>query len=537
MTLRSRSAADRARTSWLGPPVFLVSVLLIAVCGPTPAAAQVAEAWLRYTPIDAYAGRTSARLEGMGSLEVAVEDDQSLIDPFHYGRNPAALLMARDTSMVMIPTSYQNFDDAYYGMAHSAVGRSAGFHGEFRPTKKWGMAADLDYGSLNASRHDLCPSPDDCRFIRDFDLPVAPELGPVTTDRTFGARVSTPLAAVTYARTFFGKVTFGARGGYRHEVEDRRIKQPYDLDVTSDEAELAGGAYYPLPIWGGSLSISGWGSVSNHNVTGRSESPLNDDEYDWDRPQVGYGGAIFVKRGEWLRGIVDGRHRSHDGEEIARVNWAPQFFMNPNPSINDQVNVFKKTWSAFLSGLRHNEVSTRWLVGLPEKPVHVGLSYAYFRQYEWIRPNEVVLPTVDPLDVKRTGYRFASGVSIGGGDGKGLVAVEGRVAREFREDFTNELPDIAFMTSTFHFGAEYPVRPDLALRGGVVAIRHDPNRDDLNGPLKGAGVTAGAGYYWKSFDARIDLSLAHYHFSHAPNDPSEELGFGDRVNLTIQRLF
>ncbi len=539
MTHRSSSAEHCARAAlaaWLGPPSVLALILSTAGLDARPAAAQIADAWLRYTPVEAYAGMHSTRLQGMGSVEVAVEDDQSLIDPYHYGRNPAALLVSGDTSVVVIPTSYQGFNDRYYGLSHSAVGRGAGFHGEFRPSQRWGMAADVDYGALAASRHDLCPTPDDCRFIRDFDLPVAPQMSPVTTDRTFGAGVQTPLGAVTYARTFFGNVTFGARAGFRHEAEDRRIRQPYDLNVSSNAAEFTGGAYCPLPIWGGSVSVSGWGAAMRHKVTGRSQSSLNDDEYDWDRPQVAYGGAIFVKRGEWLRAIFDGRHRSFDGEEIARVNWAPQFFMNPNPSINNQVNVFKRNWSAFLSGLRHNEGSTRWLIGLPGKPVHVGLSYAYFRQYEWIHPNDVVLPTVDPLDVKRSGYRFASGFSVGGAD-QGLVAVEARVAREYRQDFTHEVPDISLITYSYHFGAEYPVRPRLPLRGGVEIIRHDPNRGDLYGPLKGFGVTAGAGYFWSAFDSRIDLSLAHYHFSRSPNDPSEELGYGDSMTLTIQRLF
>lgn len=539
MTHRSNSAKNRARSAlafWTGLPAFVAVVVSIATIDVRPAAAQVADAWLRYTPVDAYAGMHSTRLEGMGSIEVSVEDDQSLIDPYHLGRNPAALLMARDTSIVVIPTSYQGFDDRYYGLSHSAVQRGVGFHGEFRPTRRWGMAADVDYGSLDASRHDLCPTPDDCRFMRDFDLPVAPQMSPVTTDRTFGAGVESPLGAVTYARKFFGDVTFGARMGFKHEGERRRIREPYNLDVSSDAAEFKGGAYYPLPVWGGSVSVSGWAGAMRHKVTGRSQSALNDDVYDWDRPEVSYGGAILVKRGEWLRAIFDGRHRSFNGEEIARVNWAPQFFMNPNPSINNQVNVFKKNWSAFLSGLRHNEGSTRWLVGLPGSPVHLGLSYAYFRQYEWIRPNEVVLPTVDRLDVKRSGYRFASGFSVGGSD-QGLVAVEGRIAREYRQDFTGALPDISLITYSYHFGAEYPVRPGLPLRGGVEVIRHDPNRADGIPPVKGFGVTAGAGHFWKALDARIDLSASHYHFSRSPNDPSDELGFGDSMTLTIQRLF
>ena len=535
MTSQTTPAKGRAIATDALPycrPAFLL-LLSLALLHPSPARAQVADAWLRYTPVEAYAGNRSTRLDGMGSMEVAVEDDRNLIDPYHYGRNPAALLMSRDTSAVVIPTSYQNFDDRYYGMGHSAVGRSAGFHGEFRPNSKWGMAADFDYGSLNASRHDLCPSPDDCRFIRDFDLPVAPQMAPVTGDRTFAAGVQTPLATVTYARNFFSNVTLGARFGFRHEKENRRIREPYDLDVASDATEFTGGAIYPLPIWGGSATLSGFAGYLRHRVVGRSQSALNDDEYAWDRPQVSYGGAIHVSRGRWLQGIVDGRHRSFDGEEVARVNWAPQFFMNPNPSENDQANVFKKDWSAFLSGLRHNEGSTRWLIGLPAH-IHLGLSYAYYREYEWIHPNEVVLPTVETLDVRRAGYRFASGFSVGGPD-QGLVAVEARIAREFRQDFTNQLPDISPLTYTYHFGAEYPVRPRFPLRGGVELIRHDPNSTDANAPVKGIGVTAGAGYFGGG--ARIDLAYSHYHFHSSPGDPSEEIGFGDRMTLTIQRLF
>jgi hypothetical protein len=51
------------------------------------------------------------------------------------------------------------------------------------------------------------------------------------------------------------------------------------------------------------------------------------------------------------------------------------------------------------------------MVGMSGKPVRLGVRYGYFRQYEWIRPNELVLPTVNELDVKRQGYRFAGGLS------------------------------------------------------------------------------------------------------------------------------
>ncbi len=518
------------------PRASLAFSVLAFTLAASPAAGQVADAWLRYTPIEAYAGARSTRLSAMGGIEVATEDDQSLIDPYRYGRNPAALLASRDTSLIEIPTSYQEFQDRYHGQSHSAVQRGAGLRAELRPSRKWAVGADVDYGAITASRHDLCPSPDDCRFIRDFNLPISPQSGPVTGDRTFGAGVRTPFASLTYARTFFKNVTLGGRFGQRHEEEDRRLADPYDLDLSSDATEFAGGLIYPLPIWRGTISLSAWGQYMSNKVVGRSESPLNDDTYDWDRPQVGYGAALYVRRGAWLRGIIDGRHRSYDGEEITAVNWAPQFFMNPFPSENDPANVFKRRWSAFLSGLRHNEASTRWLVTLPWKPVQVGIRYAYFRQFEWIRPNEVVLPTVDPLDVKRLGYRAAGGLSLALPDG-GVVAAEARIAREHRRDFTGELPDISMITYTYHFGSEYPVLSRLPVRAGVELIRHDPDRRDGVPPFKGIGITAGLGYYWDWIDSRVDLSYAHHHFHFSPSDPSEEIGFGDRMSLYIQRLF
>jgi hypothetical protein len=513
-------------------------LLLAASLLVRPARAQVMDAWLHYTPLDAYAGQASTRLRGMGAIEVATWDDQVRIDPYGYGRNPAGLLRSRDSSVVETPLSYGDFEDQYYDQSHSAVQRGASLHAEFRPGRKWAAAVDVDYSSVSSSRHDTpCPTPDDCRFIRDFDLPVSPELTPVTGDRTFGAGVRSPWMALSYAREFFDGVTLGARVGYRHENEDRRLLDPYDLNVSSDAAELTGGATYVLPVADRMASLSAWGQYVKHSVVGRSVSPLNDDEYDWNRPQVAYGAALHIRRGDWLTGIIDGRHRSHDGEEIARINWAPQFYMNPFPSVTDPANVFARTWSAFLSGLRHNEVSTQWMVGMSGKPVRLGLRYGYFRQYEWIRPNEVVLPTVNELDVKRQGYHFAGGLSLDLPDKNGVVAAETRIAREFREDFTDVIDDLSYITYTYHFGAEYRVKDWLPARAGVQLIRHDPDRADGIAPLKGAGVTLGAGYFWTAFQWRIDAAYEHYHFRSSPYDPAEEVGFGDRVSLFIQRAF
>ena len=503
----------------------------------SPVRAQVIDAWLNGTPVEPFQANQSVRLKAMGDIQTAIPDDQSRLDPYAYSGNPAGLLESRDSSYVDVPITYQGHDHTDYGYDNSAVLHGAGIRAEFRPGRKWAMAAGFDYANVDASRHDQCPSPDDCRFIRDFDLPVAPELAPVTGDRTFGAGVESPTVYVTYAREFLSGLVLAGRLGYRTETENRRLLIPYDLNVSSSRTEFQGGAQYRPRVLNSEMTVSGWGQYTKANVTGISESPLNQDEYDWDRPEVAYGGAIHYDNRKWLEAIVDGRHHSFDGEEVARINWAPQYFMNPNPSTTDPDNVFKRHWSAFLSGLRHNEVSTRWMVGLPGRPVHLGARWGYYREYEWIRPNEVVIPSVNELDVRREGYRFAGGFSLDLPDQNGVIGIETRLAREFRDDFTNELPDFAKMSTTYHIGGEYRVRPAIPVRAGVELIRLDANRSDASPPVKGAGLTLGLGYFWTAIQCRIDAAYEHYHFDSSPDDPADELGYGDRGYLFIQRAF
>src|SRR5262245_45406728 len=96
MTLRARVPGQpknaMSELSRVLPAAVLVTALAWPCLRPGTASAQVADAWLRYTPIDVFSGMRSSRLDAMGGLEVATEDDQSLIDPYHYSDNPAGLL-------------------------------------------------------------------------------------------------------------------------------------------------------------------------------------------------------------------------------------------------------------------------------------------------------------------------------------------------------------------------------------------------------------------------------------------------------------
>lgn len=536
----SRSTPIRTIPSGRGSLAALAAVLVVSL---TPlavaraAAAQVAEAWVHATPIEALGTWQSARLTAMGGLTVSAEDRFSRLNAYEYGMNPAGLLGLRDTSWAEQGSEYQDFQDGYYGESHSAVSRRSGVRGAVQQGK-WALGLDFIYAALNASRHDQIGTPDNSRFIRDFDIPFATSYTPIVGDRTIGARVVYPGVALTYARRapLISWLTLGARIGYRQETEDRRIADPYDLDNEAHATEYTAGAVLHPAVFGDAVRLAGFGQYIRDDVKARSQSPLNDDVFDWERPTVAYGAELLIGTGR-IRGIVDGRHRSYDGEQVAQVNWAPQFFMNPFPSNTDPRFVFKKRWSSFLSGYRHNEASTRWMADLPFLPAHLGAEWGYYREYEWIRPNLDVLQMALPLDVRRLGYRAAGGLALDLPDGDGQIAVEVHATRDFRNDFLGEFPDISASERSYHLGAEYRVLRWLPVRAGVALLRTDPDRRDTIAPYKGIRASLGAGTYWRALGAQVDVAYAHEHFHHEPTDPSLEIGSGDQAVLTISRLF
>jgi len=516
--------------------ILAASVLAVApLAAAGPASAQVAENWVHATPIEALGVWHSARLTAMGNLSVSAEDRFSRLNAYEYGMNPAGVLSARDTSWAEQGSEYESFQDHYYGVDHSAYLRKSGLRGAV-VQERWAIGLDFMYGAVTSSQHDLLATPDNGRFIRDFDIPFATTFTPVTGDRTIGATVSYPGVAVTYARKARSWLTLGARYGYRHEAEDRRIDDPYDFDTEATASEYAAGAMIRPPHVGDAVTLAGFGQYVKNRVLARSQSPLNDDNFNWDRPLIAYGGELLVHSGG-LRGIIDGRHRSYDGEQIAQVNWAPQFFMNPLPSETDPTLVFRKTWSSFLSGIRHNEASTRWMADLPWLPAHAGWEWGYYREYEWIRPNPNVLQMALPLDVRRLGYQAGAGLSLHLPDGKGQAAAEIHASRDFRNDRLGLVPDVTVERRSYHFGAEYRVLSWLPLRAGIALLREDPDKRDGLPPYKGILATAGAGVYWPALGAQVDAALGHQHFHHAPLDPSGEIGSGNQAVLTISRLF
>ncbi len=512
----------------------------------SPARAQVGQTWLHDTPIQAYSVWRGARVQAMGDLAAAVEDDRNPISPYGVAGNPAGFLTVRDTSWVEQGSHYEDYFDSYYGKWHSAVSRTTAVRMGWQRNGKWIIGASIGYGKLAASRHDQGTLEDRSRFIRDFDISLPDYFIPRTGDRTLGAGVESPWATISYARRFRSWLTLGGRLGYRAEQEDRRVlNDEYDFDNKSRASDLAGGILLHPAALRGKLQLGAYLGRYGTKITGESSSPLNEDSYDWDRPLVYWGAHLFVKEGP-LRGVFGGAHRSFDGEQIARVNWAPQFFLNPFPSEVDQNYVFKKRWTTAIAGLRRNEAQMQWMVDVPGSPMHVGMKYAYYREYQWTWPLPNVLSPMLPLDVRRLGYQGAGGVSFDLADGAGTVAAELQIAREQRADWGEErgdptpktnVPDVVMGDVSYHFGAEYRARPWLPIRAGVVLRRYDPDRRDGQPPYRGLRTTAGASYRWDALGLLIDGSWSHEHFHFVPLETSLELGQANTVQITLQHLF
>jgi hypothetical protein len=521
-----------AVASWMSPPAT--------------ATAQVAKAWTYDMPISPYLNWRGSRVLAMGDLRAAVEDERNPISPYGIGTNPAGFLTVRDTSWVEQTSTYEDFADRYYGKRHSAVSRASGLRFGWQRSGKWVVGGSMGYGIVDASRHDLGSLEDRSRFIRDFDISLPNYFIPRSGDRTLGAGVETPSASLSYARRFRSWLTLGGRFAYQSESEDRRVLfDEYDFDNRSTSSELAGGALLHPRWFGEKVQLGVYGARVGAKIKGISSSSFNEDEYDWSRPLIQWGAHVFVRQGPF-RGLFGGAHQSFDGEQIARVNWAPQFFLNPFPSTVDRDFIFKKRWTTAIAGLRRNEGLGQWMVDVPGTPMHVGMRYAYYREYQWTYPIEGVLSPMLPLDVRRLGYRGAGGLSFDLADGAGTVAMELQMAREHRADWAEErgataprsdVPDVSMGDVSYHFGAEYKARPHLPLRAGVVLRRYDFDRRDGQPPYRGIRLSAGAAYRWDAVGLLFDGAWSHEHFHHAPLDPSEEIGEGNKLQLSVQHLF
>ena len=166
---------------------------------------------------------------------------------------------------------YQSFDDGYYAETRSAIMRKSGIRGAVQQ-ERWALGLDVVYGAVNASRHDEFGTPDNSRFIRDFDLPFAGSFNPIVGDRTIGARGLPGRCDHLCARPF-SWITLGGRFGFRQETEDRRIADPYDLDVESRSTEYTAGAVIRPPKIGRVVQLAGFGQLVQSNIVAKSESP------------------------------------------------------------------------------------------------------------------------------------------------------------------------------------------------------------------------------------------------------------------------
>src|SRR5262245_32635430 len=278
----------------------LAATAALVILVPCAAMAQVAETWANDTPLQPYTLWRGARVMAMGDLSVAIDDDRNPFNPYGYSGNAAGLLTARDTSWAEQSSNYRDYFDSYYGRYNSVLARTSSARFGWLTGNRWAVAGEVGYGSLQASRHDQGTLADRSRFIRDFDISLPDYFIPRTGDRTIGAGVDYPSAALTYARRFRSWFTLGGRFAYRPEREDRTVlNDPYDFDNHSSSSEYAGGVLLHPRQFRGYGRIGIYGSYTANDLKGVSSSPFNEDSYDLSRPQAAFGAQLEVTRG-WV---------------------------------------------------------------------------------------------------------------------------------------------------------------------------------------------------------------------------------------------
>jgi hypothetical protein len=90
---------------------------------------------------------------------------------------------------------------------------------------------------------------------------------------------------------------------------------------------------------------------------------------------------------------------------------------------------------------------------------------------------------------------------------------------------------------SYHFGAEFYVKPWLPLRAGLALRRYDPDRGDGYEPYSGTRVSLGTAYRWNALGILFDGSYSHEQFHVTPGNPWGEIGERNLGSLSLQYLF
>ncbi len=488
-------------------PAALGSVVCAAmlVAWTGRAAAQISESFLDDWQLAYRFSHTSARLDAMGGVSVAVQDEADEINMWDYGRNVAGFLVDRDAWTGDFWAANSSVNRRANAIPSSGSNAEGGVQISFRSYERaLGVEGGLTRGTVEGGSG------------TDFER----------------HKFSGPTFSVVGNQALGERAVLGVSLSAFNEDDDVTARDALAIAHATDRLDYKFGVVYFL---NDQLDLGATLSLSSNSVSGVSSSGLHRDRYTWDRPITEFGAqATYYGRDGALQGGAFVSRSLLDGGEILRISWAREFFLNPSGvDLNLRIPILTEE-------RKQTTVGTRWLLSAGRR-VEVGASVLYEKgTYEatghptWSR---FVRTTNDEFDA--TTFKVGAGLHP---HARLLVTGELNVTNG---DLTSEaFENVATTTdeiTTLRTGVEYFWVSDLIVRGGFVLTQAKRDQADrisaTNIETERRRYSAGLGWAPRGGVFMIDLAFGITNGeTTVPSDPLDETD-GASFTLAGRTLF
>jgi len=527
------------QSRWVAPVGGVALALVLALAsmpwGSDPAWAQIFDAWSLDSGLEFGPALPSARLQALGGMRVAVPDENNEIHLLDFAGNLAGHLDDKPTGHVdAFVGRRQWFDRTRPSLRDQDVKVSpAGVRVNMIPSSKYALGGSVDY-LIGSSERLVTPD-----FRRRFGLPVENPISGSTDGTLLESDLNSPAITAHYARRLGSKLAAGMEVGLSKENEDRQSITSYEIDhdaktglIRASVAVRVLEARGPFRHWVAGAN----GRLSRTDVKGISADQLHDDVFDWERPAVGYQLHLLGNAWESVKGGVDFRYDSFEGQETVKMNWSAQFPLNPT------LRTIRIERSSFSEGFRSSAFRTRWEGRLSGRPMVWGAAFEARQQEFWQFTAQNVNSFVTSKSERLTDWRGTAGSTYFLPRGRGLFAAELAYGWADRDNRISR-PVVRVGASSLELGggAEIAVALPLVLRAGYRLLLDDANRDrdDPEREFSTHRLAAGAGYRSSSGQVLVDLGFGYDFVDPGAGGAADPVEGQDRkaFNLQVRSMF
>ena len=515
---------DRVRQ---GRRIALGLLVLALLSGRSEA--QLLDAWSIDSGIDATPPLARARLDAMGGMRESVLDENNEINLLDFGRNVTGEIDDKPSSHIDAYTGPRRWFNQTTPEEPDEDFRTFPLFFKYNAIPRPNDALGGEIFAEGSTGERLI-TPD---FRHRFRLPVEGSATGTNDGTLLIGNLSGEVYSAHYAHRFRDWLAAGVRAAYGKEEETRQDTNLYLIDHNTNDWALL------MSLSG--IAIREAGPIHNlvlgtnvrlikTDIDGLSKDDLHVDEFTWERPQWGLDVHALSDIGDWMRGGLNVRYRSFDGQEEMDQNWSAQFPLNPTEvTINQHL-------SSFREGLRESGLETRFVARPPSLPATFGLGFELGQSDYWLNPFQNVNSFQTAKAERLTAWRLTGGGSYHLPQGRGLGALEMSYGLADLDDRIT-VPTKRTGSSTFELGlgGEYAVTETLVGRLGYRLILEDENRDldEASGELTTQRFAVGGGFRLPNGQVFIDAAF-QYDFVARGEEAGQEFDDEDRSNLTVQ---